>query len=90
MNKMRYSCIKNISLKKRMGHLEEIGLGYFEHMKGAFKLAGSCAYATGVLIVHGLFPDFGGNTGSETLRNALDKLEEDQKRDRAEQTPLTM
>ena len=67
-----------------MDHLEEIGLGYFEHMKGAFRLAGSCAYATGVLIVHGLFPDFGGNTGTETLINALDKLEEDQKRSHAE------
>ena len=61
-----------------MGHLNDVGLGYFEHMKGAFSLAGSCAYATGVLILHGLFPDVGGTTGTDTLKKALAELESSQ------------
>lgn len=62
-----------------MGHLKDVGLGYFEHMRGAFKLAGSCAYAAGVLVVHGVFPDFGGTTGTDTLKKALAELETSQK-----------
>ena len=62
-----------------MGHLKDVGLGYFEHMRGAFKLAGSCAYAAGVLVVHGVFPDFGGTTGTDTLKKALAELEASQK-----------
>lgn len=62
-----------------MGHLKDVGLGYFEHMKGAFKLAGSCAYASGVLVLHGVFPDFGGTTGTDTLKKALSELESSQK-----------
>ena len=61
-----------------MGHLKDVNLGYFEHMKGAFQLAGSCAYATAVLVAHGLFPDLGGNTGTETLKAALEALERSQ------------
>ena len=68
-----------------MGHLDDIGLGYFEHMKGAFKLAGSCAYASIVLVAHGIYPDYGGTTGTDTLKNALAKLEASQKE---EQQPI--
>jgi len=68
-----------------MGHLEDVNLGYFEHMKGAFRLAASCAYATGVLIVHGLLPDFGGTTGTDTLKAALATLERSQA-DKTEET----
>lgn len=57
-------------------HLKDVNLGYFEHMKGAFGLAGSCIKATGVLIIHGIYPDAFGITGTEILRNALKKLEE--------------
>ena len=65
-----------------MGHLKDVGLGYFEHMKGAFNLAGSCAYAAGILVVHGLFPDLGGTTGTDTLKKALAELEASQKEER--------
>ena len=62
-----------------MGHLKDVNIGYFEHMRGAFSLAGSCAYAAGILVVHGLLPDLGGTTGTDTLKAALAKLEESQK-----------
>ena len=67
------------SRKVGMGHLEDVGLGYFEHMKGAFSLAGSCAYAAIVLVAHGLYPDYGGTTGTDTLKSALQKLEASQR-----------
>ena len=61
-----------------MGHLKDINQGYFEHMRGAFSLAKSCAYATVVLVAHGVFPDWGGTTGTDTLKKALAKLEKSQ------------
>jgi hypothetical protein len=64
-----------------MGHLKEVNLGYFEHMKGAFSLAKSCAYATLVLVAHGIFPDWGGTTGTDTLKAALAELEKSQEKE---------
>ena len=61
-------------------HLEEVGLGYFAHMKGAFKLAGTCAYATVVLVIHGVCPDAFGTTGTDLLKTALCELEASQQR----------
>jgi hypothetical protein len=59
-----------------MGHLGDVGLSYVSHMKGAFSLAGSCLYAACVLFMHGVFPNLGGTTGTDTLKTALKKLEE--------------
>ena len=59
-----------------MGHLQDVKLGYFSHMKGAFSLACSCLYSACVLFLHGIFPDLGGTTGTDTLKNALKKIEE--------------
>lgn len=64
-----------------MGHLEDTGLGYVEHMRGALGLAKSTAYATCVLVVHAFFPDMYGTTGTDTLKAALHKLESASKKD---------
>ena len=59
-------------------HLEEVKLGYFEHMKGTLRLTGSCLKASGVLLIHSIYPDAFGITGTEILKNALAKLKENQ------------
>ena len=39
-----------------MGHLKDVGMGYFEHMTGAFKLAFRFLLGTVQLIIHGFLP----------------------------------
>jgi len=39
-----------------MGHLKDVGMGYFEHMRGAFKLAFRFLLGTVQLIIHGFLP----------------------------------
>ena len=52
---------------KRMDHLRETGKGYFEHLLGAWKVAG-------ILLVHGLLPNV-------WRYKASDELRRDKKRD---------
>ena len=61
-------------------HLEEVNQGYFEHMKGALGLAGSCMKAACVLVVHAVNPDLFDTTGTKTLETALEKLKQQQTR----------
>lgn len=56
-------------------HLEDVGLGYGEHARAALGLAGSCLRAAGLLTLHALYPDFGGNSGTEILKAALARVE---------------
>lgn len=60
-------------------HLDDVGLGYCEHAKAALGLAGSCLRAAGLLAVHAIYPDFGGNSGTEILKRALKQVEETQR-----------
>ena len=39
-----------------MGHLKDVGMGYFEHMLGAYKLAFRYALGAIQLLIHGLIP----------------------------------
>ena len=39
-----------------MGHLKDVGMGYFQHMIGAYKLAFRFALGTVQLLIHGLIP----------------------------------
>ena len=45
---------------KQMDHLRETGKGYFEHLLGAWKVAG-------ILLVHGLLPNVWRNKASDIL-----------------------
>ena len=58
----------------RFKHLDEVNIGYVEHAKAALGLAGCCLRAACVLTVHAIYPDLGGNTGTQILQNALDQL----------------
>jgi len=39
-----------------MGHLKDVGMGYFEHLYGAYKLAFRFLFGTVQLLIHGLIP----------------------------------
>ena len=39
-----------------MGHLKDVGMGYFEHLIGAYKLAFRFLLGTVQLLIHGLIP----------------------------------
>ncbi len=39
-----------------MGHLKDVGMGYFAHLIGAYKLAFRFALGTLQLLIHGLIP----------------------------------
>lgn len=39
-----------------MGYLKDVGMGYFEHLLGAYKLAFRFALGTLQLLIHGLIP----------------------------------
>ena len=41
-----------------MGHLKDVGMGYFEHLYGAYKLAFRFLFGTVQLLIHGLIPSF--------------------------------
>ena len=40
-----------------MGHLKDVGMGYFEHLLGAYKLAFRFLLGTVQLLIHGLIPN---------------------------------
>ena len=56
-------------------HLDDVGLGYCDHARAALGLAGACLRAAGLLALHALYPDFGGNSGTQILRAALARVE---------------
>ena len=49
-----------------MGHLKDVGMGYFDNMLGAYKLA--FRYGLGViqLLIHGLIPSLFIDAGKKT------------------------
>ena len=49
-----------------MGHLKDVGMGYFEHMIGAYKLAFRYAFGTVQLLIHGLIPGVFIDAGKKT------------------------
>jgi len=51
-----------------MGHLKDVGMGYFEHLLGAYKLAFRFLLGTVQLLIHGLIPGLFVNAG----KNASD------------------
>ena len=62
-------------------HLEDTGLGYVEHARGAMSLAGACLKAAGICVVHAVYPDWGDASGSAVLREALRRLDEAKEKD---------
>ena len=49
--------VKNKPNSQRdMGHLKDVGMGYFEHLLGAYKLAFRFLLGTVQLLIHGLIP----------------------------------
>ena len=49
-----------------MGHLKDVGMGYFEHMLGAYKLAFRYALGALQLLIHGLIPGVFIDAGKKT------------------------
>ena len=49
-----------------MGHLKDVGMGYFEHMLGAYKLAFRYALGAMQLLIHGLIPGVFIDAGTKT------------------------
>tara|TARA_Y100000766_G_scaffold1695_1_gene1349 strand:+ start:3337 stop:3504 length:168 start_codon:yes stop_codon:yes gene_type:complete len=49
-----------------MGHLKDVGMGYFQHMKGAYKLAFRYALGALQLIIHGLISGLFIDAGKKT------------------------
>lgn len=50
-----------------MGHLQKIGMGYFQHMRQAFLYSFTSFKAGIAFFIHGLFPDLLETTGSEII-----------------------
>ena len=49
-----------------MGYLKDVGMGYFEHMIGAYKLAFRYALGAIQLLIHGLIPGVFIDAGKKT------------------------
>lgn len=50
-----------------MKHLEEVGMGYFQHMLGAFKLAFRFTLGAIMLVIHAFLPNIFVNAGKNTV-----------------------
>jgi hypothetical protein len=50
-----------------MKHLEEVGMGYFQHMFGAFKLAFRFTLGAIMLVIHAFLPNIFVNAGKNTV-----------------------
>lgn len=50
-----------------MKHLEEVGMGYFQHMFGAFKLAFRFITGAIMLVIHAFLPNIFVNAGKNTV-----------------------
>ncbi|MDP6906029.1 MAG: DUF6356 family protein [Candidatus Thalassarchaeaceae archaeon] len=48
-----------------MGHLEDVGMGYFEHMKWAFTLSIRFGLSSIQLVLHAIFPFIFINAGKK-------------------------
>lgn len=57
-----------------MGHLQKIGMGYFQHMYQAFLYSFTAFEAGIVFFIHGLFPDIFETTGSVIINNLNSRL----------------
>ena len=50
-----------------MSHLDNIGLSYYDHLKGAFIFSYLSLKASIVFFIHGLFPNYFIYTGSDII-----------------------
>ena len=50
-----------------MKHLEEVGMGYFQHMFGAFRLAFRFILGAIMLVIHAFLPNIFVNAGKNTV-----------------------
>lgn len=57
-----------------MKHLKEKKLGYFKHMKHAFKLSIESLKATLYFFIHGIYPDVFKTSGSEKILKIVKDL----------------
>ena len=63
--------INNQQIRTRlMGHLKDIGKGYFSHLIGAWKMAGFFAIGTIRCLIHGIIP----NLDTECAQNTAKKV----------------
>ena len=57
-----------------MRHLEEVGLGYFAHLRRALRIGTRLLGAGFACLIHGLFPDLFTHTASRTITGLNDEL----------------
>ena len=55
-------------------HLEDIGLGYFEHAKGALSGAKTTFISTLILMTHAIYPDIFTTDATEILKEKIREL----------------
>ena len=59
-----------------MTHLEEVGLGYFAHLRRALRIGTRLLGAGFACLIHGLFPGLFTHTASRTIGGLHRELEE--------------
>ena len=57
----------NLGIRLDMGHLKDVGMGYFEHLIGAYKLAFRFLLGTVQLLIHGLIPNLFVDAGKKRI-----------------------
>lgn len=57
-----------------MSHLEEVGLGYFAHLRRAFGIGGRLLGAGLACLIHGVFPRLFTHTASRTITALNEEL----------------
>ena len=59
-----------------MTHLEEVGLGYFAHLRRALRIGGRLLGAGLACLVHGVFPGLFTHTASRTIAGLNEELDQ--------------
>lgn len=57
-----------------MGHLEDVGMGYFAHLKRAWGMAFLLLFGGVRLLIHGLLPFFDIEAGQRTVTKARRRM----------------
>ena len=60
--------------RANMGHLEDVGMGYFAHLKTAWGMAFLLVSGGARLMIHGLLPFFDIEAGQQTVRKARRRM----------------
>ena len=60
-----------------MGHLEDVRMGYFTHLKNALYYSFESCTSGIIFLIHGLYPDIFVTTGSTKITNLSKRIAND-------------